>query len=844
MAAALTAGLVLALGACLAAAGTSPNIDPVTGVDARVCQISATPCCSLQFAVNWALPGGTLFVAHGTCNAAATVRDVVAIPISLTLSGRWNSGFTTQTGVGKGATVTLTNLTVERGNIAAGIDRGRAVGSGSSLVIDSGRAANTAGSSGSGLYLKSGRAVLGGTRVVSNSAAAGIGVHFASATFGIAENVVSAIVTVTLSAPSALTVTVDLSTTDGTAAAYADYTPVRTTLVYTPGIQSLCVSVVITIDQVYEGNETIGLELLNVVNASLATPLTATLTMTDEASLSQARDSRATDHAYENAGPAGLTTDLNAPADVTNTPTSTDTPTPTDTPTATGTAIPAPSNTPTPTATDTSTATPNSTPTVTDTPTSTATGTSTPTPTDTATPTTTATNSPIATDTPSVTATVLPTNTPSPTVTDTATPTGTNTPTATSTGTPTSSSTPTATRTSTATETPSSTNLPASTDTVTPTPTPTSTSTGTTTATSTGTLMATDTSTPTSTVTPTVTPSATLTVTPTATVTATQTGTPTQTATQLPTATPRLGCVIYPSSDVPHVIPDNYAAGIDSTLIVPGASLPLRDIGVRLDNIHHDYVSDLMITLIAPDSSQVLLANRVGVDSDNFYRTVLVDSAPTALYPVGRGPFTGEYRPDQPLAALNGHGSASTWKLHLADVAQGDVGTLYAWALELCTNSGTPPPPPPPPVSSEITPSGGALQLSYLITTNVNFPSGVASNPFTATLSVTGTGSLPTSFGPIGSAFSLQAETAFGPLTTFSQPVTLTLSYDEAAVANFDISTLKLYAWNVSNQAYAQIPAVIDPVASTVVTQIDYQAQFALLAKYDYRRYLPMIMRH
>jgi hypothetical protein len=37
--AALTAGLVLALGACLAAAGTSLNIDPVTGVDARVCHL-------------------------------------------------------------------------------------------------------------------------------------------------------------------------------------------------------------------------------------------------------------------------------------------------------------------------------------------------------------------------------------------------------------------------------------------------------------------------------------------------------------------------------------------------------------------------------------------------------------------------------------------------------------------------------------------------------------------------------------------------------------------------------------------------------------------------------------
>jgi hypothetical protein len=265
---------------------------------------------------------------------------------------------------------------------------------------------------------------------------------------------------------------------------------------------------------------------------------------------------------------------------------------------------------------------------------------------------------------------------------------------------------------------------------------------------------------------------------------------------------------------------------------------------VRLDHIQHSADSDLKISLMAPDGSQVLLADQVGLFTHDFYRTVLVDSAPVSLYPDGQGPFTGEYRPDQPLAILNGHGSTGTWTLHLADWAAGDVGTLYAWALELCTDEATPPPPPPPPVSAPIGPSGGALQLSYLITAVVDFPAGATGNPLTATLGVTGTDPVLSSLGPIGAAFSLEAETAQGPVATFSRPVTLTLRYDEAAMANFDPATLELYGWDTARQAYIQIPAVIDPTTDTVAALIDHPAEYALLARFSYRRYLPAIVRH
>jgi len=262
-----------------------------------------------------------------------------------------------------------------------------------------------------------------------------------------------------------------------------------------------------------------------------------------------------------------------------------------------------------------------------------------------------ATDTPTDTDTPTSTATDTPTNTNTPTATATDTPASTDTPTSTATGTPTLTGTPTATDTSTPTVT--RTKIPSPTVTHTPTATrtqpPTPTGTGT----------------------------------PPPTQTATATCAPTNTPTAIPTATARPGCVLYPSADVPRGIPDNSPGGIDSTLFVPGPAVPLFAIGARLDNLRHTYDSDLIITLIGPDNTQVILANRVGADTDNFYHTVLFDRAATAIFD-GVGPFTGAYRPDQPLSAFNGHRSAGTWKLHVADVASGDVGTLQAWSLEAC----------------------------------------------------------------------------------------------------------------------------------------------------------------
>jgi chitinase len=80
-----------------------------------------------------------------------------------------------------------------------------------------------------------------------------------------------ATVTISLSAPSASTVTVNYRTLDGTATAGTDYTAVpNTTVTFAPGETSKTISVSVTGDLVNEVDETLNVRLYSPVNASIA----------------------------------------------------------------------------------------------------------------------------------------------------------------------------------------------------------------------------------------------------------------------------------------------------------------------------------------------------------------------------------------------------------------------------------------------------------------------------------------------------------------------------------------------------------------------------------------------
>ena len=87
-----------------------------------------------------------------------------------------------------------------------------------------------------------------------------------------------------------------------------------------------------------------------------------------------------------------------------------------------------------------------------------------------------------------------------------------------------------------------------------------------------------------------------------------------------------------------------------------------------------------MIELIGPDGTTVRLSNRRGGSGDNFTNTVFDDEAATAIGS-GAAPFTGSFRPVEPLSAFDGKSVNGTWRLHIVDAAPADVGTVSDWGM-------------------------------------------------------------------------------------------------------------------------------------------------------------------
>ena len=74
--------------------------------------------------------------------------------------------------------------------------------------------------------------------------------------------------TVSLGNPSAFPVSVDVTTQDGTAGAPGDYAATATSLVFLPGETSHTVDILVNGDTVFEGNETLTVELSNEAGAT------------------------------------------------------------------------------------------------------------------------------------------------------------------------------------------------------------------------------------------------------------------------------------------------------------------------------------------------------------------------------------------------------------------------------------------------------------------------------------------------------------------------------------------------------------------------------------------------
>lgn len=106
--------------------------------------------------------------------------------------------------------------------------------------------------------------------------------QFSQASFSANENSGTAVITVTRTGDPAVPFTIDFTTSNGTAAAGADYTANSGTLSFGAGEMSKTFTVAILDDAAVEGDETVSLVLQNPTGgAVLGTPVMATLTIVD-----------------------------------------------------------------------------------------------------------------------------------------------------------------------------------------------------------------------------------------------------------------------------------------------------------------------------------------------------------------------------------------------------------------------------------------------------------------------------------------------------------------------------------------------------------------------------------
>ncbi|MEM7392385.1 MAG: proprotein convertase P-domain-containing protein, partial [Verrucomicrobiota bacterium] len=123
------------------------------------------------------------------------------------------------------------------------------------------------------------------------------------------------------------------------------------------------------------------------------------------------------------------------------------------------------------------------------------------------------------------------------------------------------------------------------------------------------------------------------------------------------------------------------------------------DPGSTLVGLNHNYIGDVTVTLISPTGTEVILVDQLsngggGNSGHNFCQTVLDDNGPANLIQNVTSvdaPFTGTFRPANPLSAFDGEQANGTWTLRLFDGVSGDTGQLNSFTLSLAFISCAPP---------------------------------------------------------------------------------------------------------------------------------------------------------
>lgn len=134
------------------------------------------------------------------------------------------------------------------------------------------------------------------------------------------------------------------------------------------------------------------------------------------------------------------------------------------------------------------------------------------------------------------------------------------------------------------------------------------------------------------------------------------------------------------SNTTSYIIPDGSVTGVSSPITVSGipgnAGSSLVSINV---DITHAYDSDIDLYLVSPCGYTIALSQGNGGSGNNYTSTTFSTSG-TIIY-AGTPPFTGTFRPEDPLYVLSGCASNGIWQLFVKDNFTPDQGTINSWSM-------------------------------------------------------------------------------------------------------------------------------------------------------------------
>ncbi|WET83187.1 S8 family serine peptidase [Amycolatopsis sp. QT-25] len=172
---------------------------------------------------------------------------------------------------------------------------------------------------------------------------------------------------------------------------------------------------------------------------------------------------------------------------------------------------------------------------------------------------------------------------------------------------------------------------------------------------------------------------------------------PTTSTFSLPVGTPSPVSRDFAYTGAALAIPDSDPTGVTVPIEVSGVGRASKltfsvdgavcnaDQASTTVGIDHSYAGDLVGTLTSPSGAKATVFQRSGGSGNNLCQVVFADNAATAFSSVSaaNAPFTGTYKPAQPLGGLAAGTADGIWKFTAVDVAGGDTGSIRSISLHI-----------------------------------------------------------------------------------------------------------------------------------------------------------------